>query len=192
MPRHAKTTTAAMMTNPEARLRSALTKRTKTELIDFVVQLAADDQRIVRQIDAHFQLEFSPSELAVLTRQAIAAATYYDKRDMNRNFVYDHDAYNTVKRNLSRLIQQGQMGLAMELSLELMEQGSEQVAMSDEGLMTEEIQACLQVVLQAVTMCNLPADRLLLWCHRMLENDQVGLICDRELHALREHLKASS
>ncbi len=192
MPRQAKTTTAAMMTDPETRLRSALTKRTKTELIDFVVQLAADDPRIVRQIDAHFQLKFSPPELAVLTRQAIAAATYYDKRDNNRNFVYDHDAYDMVKRNLSRLIQHGQMPLAMELSLELMEQGSEQVAMSDEGLMTDEIQACLQVVIQAVATRTLPADRLLLWCHQMREKDQVGFICDRELHVLREHLKASS
>jgi hypothetical protein len=173
-------------------LRQALTKRTKTELIDFFVQLATDDPAVLRQIDAHFQLEFSPSELAVLTRQAIAAATRYDKRDMNRNFVYDHDAYDTVKRNLSRLIEQGQMGLAMELSLDLMEHGSEQVAMSDEGLTTEEIQACLQVVIQAAASCDLPADKLLLWCHRMLENDQVGLICDRELHALRKHLKACS
>jgi hypothetical protein len=172
-------------------LRSALTKRTKTELIDFVVQLAADDQRIVRQIEAHFQLEFSPPELAVLTRQAIAAATYYDKRDNNRNFLYDHEAYDTVKRNLSRLIQHGQMPLAMELSLELMDQGSEQVAMSDEGLMTEEIQACLQVVIQAVATRTLPADRLLHWCHQMREKDQVGFICDRELHVLCEHLKAS-
>ena len=189
MPRHAK---ADLTTEPEACLRPALTKRTKTELIDFLVQLAADDPAVLRQIDAHFRLKFPPQELVVLTRQAIAAATRYDKRDVNRNFAYDHDAYDTVKRNLSRLIEQGQIPLAMELSLELMEQGSEQVAMSDEGLMTEEIQACLQVVIQAAASCDLPADKLLLWCHRMLENDQMGFICDRELHALREHLKASS
>ena len=38
----------------------------------------------------------------------------------------------------------------MELSLELMKQGSYQVEMSDEGLMTEDIEDCLNVVLKAL------------------------------------------
>ena len=53
------------------------------------------------------------------------------------DYDYDHAAYSQVKRNLGRLIDQGQLRLAMELSLELMKQGSYQAEMSDEGLMTE-------------------------------------------------------
>lgn len=45
------------------------------------------------------------------------------------------------------MIEQGELRLAMELSLELMKQGSNQVEMSDEGLMTDDIEACLRVVL---------------------------------------------
>ena len=56
--------------------------------------------------------------------QAIADATDFDERDINRNFAYDHAAYGEVKRNLSRLIDLGQLRLAMELSLELMKEGS--------------------------------------------------------------------
>ena len=44
----------------------------------------------------------------------------------------------------------------MELSLELMKQGSCQVEMSDEGLMTYDIEECLQVVVAALKKCDLP------------------------------------
>ena len=46
----------------------------------------------------------------------------------------------------------------MELSLELMNRGSYQVEMSDEGMMTEDIEECLQVVVKAVGKSDLPAD----------------------------------
>ena len=65
----------------------------------------------------------------------VADATDFDERDINRNFDYDYEAYAEVKRNLSRLIDLGELRLALELSLELMKQGSYQVEMSDEGLM---------------------------------------------------------
>ncbi len=70
------------------------------------------------------ELEAPPQELAATTRQAIADATDFDERDINRNFSYDYEAYGEVKRNLSRLIDLGELHLAMELSLELMKQGS--------------------------------------------------------------------
>ena len=47
----------------------------------------------------------------------------------------------------------------MELSLELMKQGSYQVEMSDEGLMTDDIEECLRVVVQALKKCDLPPER---------------------------------
>ena len=119
-----------------ARLRKALAKRTKGDLVEVLVELAREDRKILRQLDARFELEAPPKELAAATRQAIADATDFDERDINRNFSYDYAAYEGVKRNLSRLVDLGQLRLAMELSLELMKQGSHQVEMSDEGLMT--------------------------------------------------------
>jgi hypothetical protein len=173
------------------RLHKALAKRKKDELIDILVELARDDRNVLRQLDARFELEAPPQELVVATRQAIADATDFDERDINRNFDYDYAAYDAVKRNLSRLVGLGQFRLAMELSLELMDQGSYQVEASDEGLMTEDIEECLKVVIQALRKCDLPASELVAWCRDMLKKDRVGFICEEDLKALRHDLEAS-
>jgi hypothetical protein len=168
-----------------------LAKRTKKELIDVLVELARDDRNVLRQLDARFELEAPRRELVVATRQAIADATDFDERDINRNFSYDDAAYDAVKRNLSRLVGLGQLRLAMELSLELMDQGSYQVEMSDEGLMTDDIEECLKVVIQALRKCDLPASELMAWCRGMLKKDRVGFICKEQLKALQADLEAS-
>lgn len=172
------------------RLHKALAKRTKAELIDVLVELARDDRNVLRQLDARFELEAPPQELVVATRQAIADATDFDEREINRNFSYDYAAYEAVKRNLSRLVGLGQLRLAMELSLELMDKGSYQVEMSDEGLMTDDVEECLKVVIQALRKCNLPTSELIAWCREMLKKDRVGFICQEELKALRHDLEA--
>lgn len=174
------------------RLRQALAKRTKDELLDILVELAREDRNILRRLDARVELASPPQELAAATRQAIADATNFDERDVNRNFSYDYEAYGEVKRNLSRLIELGELHLARELSLELMQQGSCQVEMSDEGFMTQDIEECLQVVLQALKKCSLPPDEVVAWCAGMTKSDRVGFICDRDLDALRNHFLSLS
>lgn len=181
---------AVKTTNLAPRLRKALAKRTKDELLDVLVELAEEDRDIFRRLATRMELETPPPELAAATRQAIADATDFDERDINRNFSYDYEAYGEVKRNLCRLIDLGELHLAMELSLELMKQGSCQVEMSDEGLMTEDIEECLRVVLQALQECDLPPDEVVAWCAGMIKSDCVGCICDRDLGALRNHCKA--
>jgi hypothetical protein len=173
------------------RLHKALAKRRKDELIDVLVELARDDRNVLRRLDARFELEAPPQELVAATRQAIADAADFDEREINRNFSYDYAAYDAVKRNLSRLVGLGQLRLAMELSLELMDQGSYQVEMSDEGLMTDEIEECLKVVVQALRNCALPASESLAWCRDMLKKDRVGFICEKQLKSLQHDLEAS-
>ena len=107
-------------TDAPKRLRTALAKCTKDELIDILVEFANEDRNVLRRLDARFELEAPPKELVAATRRAIADATDFDERDINRNFSYDYEAYSEVKRNLSRLIELGQLRPAMELSLELM------------------------------------------------------------------------
>jgi hypothetical protein len=173
------------------RLRKVLAKRRKHELIDVLVELARDDRTVLRQLDARFELEAPPEELVAATRQAIADATDFDERDINHNFSYDYAAYEAAKRHLSRLVGLGQLRLAMELSLELMDQGSYQVEMSDEGLMTDDIEECLKVVIQGLRSCELPVSEVLAWSRDMLEKDRVGFICEEQLKALRHDLEAS-
>jgi len=173
-----------------AQLRKALAKRGKAELVDVLLELAQADRRILRQLTARFDVAAPPGELVAATRQAIADATYFDKREINRNFDYDYEAYGEVKRNLGRLIDAGQLRLAMQLSVELMKQASYQVEMSDEGMMTQDIEECLGVVLNALKKPDLPADEVIAWCSAMLDNDRGGFIAREPLRSLRTHFQA--
>jgi hypothetical protein len=84
-------------------LRKALTKRTKTELIDVLMEIAAEDRGIIRRLAARFELEAPPQELVVARRQAIADATHFDERDINRNFHYDLRSLRGGKAELDPL-----------------------------------------------------------------------------------------
>jgi len=177
--------------NAARRLRSALARRTKAELIDALADLARDDRAVLRQLAVRFKLQQPPDELVAMTRQAIADATVFDGRDINRNFSYDDEAYRQVQQNLCRLIDLGKLGLAMELSLELMAAGSYQVEMSDEGLMTDDIVACFEPVLEALQDCGLPAAEIAGWCAEMISSDRTGFICEEKLRALRRRFATS-
>jgi hypothetical protein len=178
--------------DPTAELRAALTRRKKAELVDVLMELAQADRGVLRQLTARFDVAATPDDLVAATRQAIADATAFDKRDINRNFAYDYQAYREVKRNLGRLIGAGHLRLAMPLALELMKRGSYQVEMSDEGLMTEDIEDGLNVVLEALRECDLPAAEVIAWCSAMLENDRIGVIAREPLQALRNHFQAAT
>src|SRR5262245_2976812 len=91
-----------------APLRRALSRRKKAELVDTLLELAQADRGVLRQLTARFDVPAAPDELVAATHQAIADATAFDRRDINRNFAYDYEAYDEVKRNLGRLIGSGQ------------------------------------------------------------------------------------
>jgi murein L,D-transpeptidase YcbB/YkuD len=172
---------------PPAELRQTLTKRKKSELVDFLMELAQADRGVLRRLTCRFDMASSPAELISATHQAIADATAFDVRDMNRNFSYDHAAYAAVQRNLVRLIASGQLRQALPLALELMKRGSLQVEMSDERLMAEEIEDCLNVVIAALRTSDLPASEVLAWCSSLLAHDRVGFIAHEPLESLRTH-----
>jgi hypothetical protein len=171
-------------------LRRALAKRTKDELMNLLIELASEDRQVLRRLAGRIELNVPINELVAATRLAIADATDFDERDINCNFDYDYEAYEEVKRNLSRLIDRGEVRPGMELSLELMDQGSQQVEMSDEGLMAQDIEDCLNVVIQALKKQPLPPSEAIGWCQEMLFRDRVGFICERELQALKSHFEA--
>lgn len=166
------------------RLRTALAKRTKAELVDVIMEVAEQDRGVMRWLEARFGGETPAKELIEATHQAIADATDFDEREINYNFDYDYEAYLAVKRNFERLIKMGHLPETMELSLELMEQGSHQVEMSDEGLMTEDIEECLRVVIEAIEKSGVPAKDVTAWCAAMAKKDRVGCIADEQLQSL--------
>ena len=175
-----------------AQLRRALSRRKKAELVDTLLELAQADRGVLRQLTARFDVAAAADELVAATRQAIADATAFDERDINRNFNYDYEAYQEVKRNLGRLIDAGQLQAAMRLALELMKQGSYQVEMSDEGLMTQDVEDGLAVVLTALAKSDLPAAEVIAWCSAMLDTDRVGFIARESLQSLRSRAQATA
>jgi hypothetical protein len=175
-----------------AELRRALARRTKAALVDVLLELAQADRGILRQLTARFDVATAPNRLVAETRQAIADATVFDPRDIDHNFDYDDAAYREVQRNLGRLIAAGQLPLAMQLALELMKHGSYQVEMSDEGMMTADIEDGLKVVLKALEKCDLPAADILAWCTAMREHDRVGFIASKPLESLRKRFQAAA
>src|SRR5437763_8438494 len=106
-----------------APLRRALSRRKKAELVDTLLELAQADRAILRQLTARFDVAAAPDELVAATRQAVADATDFDTRDINRNFDYNYGAYSDVKRDLARLIDSGELHRAVQLALELMKRG---------------------------------------------------------------------
>jgi hypothetical protein len=178
--------------NATTELRQALSRRKKSELVDALIELAQADRGGLRQLNARFDVAASPEELVALTRQAISDATAFDERDINRNFAYDYEAYAEVKRNLGRLIASGQSRLAMQLALELMKQGSYQVEMSDEGLMTDDIEDCLKVVIGSLAKSDVPAKEVIAWCAAMRASDRVGFVAEKPLDALRQRVEAAA
>ena len=191
-PKPKKAVPSRKQAGPGAELRQALARRKKAELVDALMELAEADRGMLRQLTTRFDVATAPDELVATTRQAIADATSFDVREINRNFAVDYAAYSEVKRNLGRLIGSGQLRLAMPLALELMKRGSYQVEMSDEGLMTEDIEECLNVVLEALRKCDLPAAEVIAWCTAMLENDRVGFIAREPLQSLRKRCQTSA
>jgi hypothetical protein len=194
MPRRQPTNPAPPRKRPasSAALRSALARRTKAELVEVLLELAQADRGVLRQLTARFDVAAAEDELIAVTRQAIADATAFDQRDMNRNFDYDDEAYREVKRNLSHLITSGHLRVAMQLAQELMQHGSYQVEASDEGMMTQDIEDCLKVVTKALLKCDMPAPVIITWCAAMRANDRVGFIAQKPLQFLQTHFETAA
>ena len=174
------------------RLRKTLAKQKKAELLDALVDMATGDRRVLRKLQARFEDVVSPDQLVQATRQAIVDATKVDMSRLNYNFSYDYGAYRTIQRNLKAMVDSTCFDQAMEQSVELIKIGSYQVEMSDEGLMTEDISACLTIVIEAASKSDLPAQQVIDWCNAMTRADGVGFICDRELASLLEQVKKNS
>ena len=166
-----------------------MTKRRKDELIEVVLDLARNNPATLRDLLARFEVQLSADGLVQATQRAIADATDFDRRQINHNFDYDYQAYESIQRNLKQLVAAGRIVDAMQLCLELMDQGSHQVEMSDEGLMADEIADCLKVVITALKKSDLPPIEIVKWCAAMTKSDRVGFICDEELKVLQKKFK---
>ncbi len=168
--------------SPSELIRSALSKCKKAELIDFLVEFSKEHLEVRRELETRLNVEKPVSLLVNDIEIAIALATDFDERRMNYNFDYDHESYEAVEKGLKKLIEHGELEEAKRLSLELMKRGSYQVACSDEGLMSYEIEDCLKPVIKAVKRTG--GEQAKQWAAEMIRADEGGFICDSELGKL--------
>jgi hypothetical protein len=113
---------------------------------------------------------------------AIDIATRVDEKRISYNFEFDRRAYEAVRRGLSQLVEKSGIEEAKALALKLMKKGSYRIECSDEGLMQEDIESCLRVVISAVGQS--PGGNE--WALEMRRRDRTGVICQRELALLAE------
>lgn len=181
MTRRAKSTKNARKVEPSPSelIRQALSKCKKADLIDLLVEFSKQCLDVRRELEARLNVEKPVSLLVKDIEIEIGLATDFDERRMNYNFDYDHESYEAVEKGLKKLIEHGELEEAKRLSLELMKRGSYQVACSDEGLMSYEIEDCLKPVIKAVKRTG--GEQAKQWAAEMIRADEGGFICDSEL-----------
>ncbi len=160
-----------------------LRKQTKATLIEMMLMIAKEHPVVSRDLEVRLEVEKPVDLLVSDVSSSIDRATDFDERWMNYNFDVDWQAYAEVRKGLLKLVDLGQLEYAKSLALKLMKDGSYQVACSDEGLMTDEINECLRPVIRAVKTAG--GEGAARWANEMHIADQVGFICDKELAQLR-------
>ena len=167
---------------------AALKKQSKESLVKMLMQFASSDRVMLRELEFELDIHAPDDQIISQTRQAIADATYFDEDDYNTNFDYDSRAYELVEKNFRKLVQMKAWADVMNLSLELLRDGSAQAEASDEADMASDIEDCLKPVIKALANTNLPRKVIVDWCDQMKLADKIGCICVRELVSLRQSL----
>lgn len=161
-------------------LRVALARRKKVDLIELLLRLAEEEKSCSWILERELGLDKPIALLVHDIEVAMKLATKVDELRHNYNFDYDCCAYEAIHFGLAQLIEKNALVEATALALELMRAGSHQIECSDEGLMREEIEGCLRLVIAAVAGASDASD----WALEMHGCDRVGFLCDSELKAL--------
>ena len=154
----------------------------KPGLVACLTELAESIPEVWLHLESRLKLEpRAIGDVVERARSAIARATDFDDRQTNCNFDYDSAAYEQVERCFRQIVKMGDLETAMELAESLLSEGSHQVEMSDEGLMWDEIESCLDIVFNAVARSSMPPEKLLAWAARLEVIDRVGLYSQPQL-----------
>ena len=89
-----------------------------------------------------------------------------------------------MKRNFKTLIKDARWNEVCDLALILMKQGSQQAESSHQGLMVNDIEECLNIILNKIKKSTLTWGQIEKWAVKMLEIDRIGCISIDELQEL--------
>lgn len=160
----------------------SLRKLKKDKLITLLMNLAMSATAPRWLLEANLEIPKTVDLIVYDLRDAIQIATHVDHRRLNYNFHYSSDAYEEVARGFVALIDKKELTAAKDIAVEFLAKASYQVECSDEGMMVEEIEACLSPVLIAV-MNDEPLAAIS-WANAMKTADRTGFICDSQFKKL--------
>ncbi|WP_028318241.1 SWIM zinc finger family protein [Desulfobulbus elongatus] len=161
-----------------AKVRKLLADKSREELLDMVVRLAADFPAVERALLEAEHLKSGRIEPVVralrreighLTDEPAWSSPWSDERDI--------PDFSHVRQQFATLLAAGHADALLELGDELWRRGTEQVEQSDdEGETGEAIAGCMDIVLRALPCSSLPRATQLLWVIDRLLEDQYGLL----------------
>ena len=159
----------------------ALRFQGKEQLVQILTKLCVENIQARWSIEAELEMS-KPVELILLDiREAIRRATQVDEKRINHNPPVDWEAYAEVKRLMEMLVSVGASDEAMEIAIHFMGEASRQIEYSDEGMMLEEVEACLQPILDSLK--DFDERQRALWSLRMQAADRVGFVCHDKLQS---------
>lgn len=157
------------------RMTASLAGLSKEELISFVCEASLRWPALCRHVLMETEQDQPLTGLIGDIQAAIRAATFIPKEKLNRNFDYDVEEYEQVRIGLRKLMRLGHISEAMDLAIELLEAGNSQVEASDEGMMTEEIVECVNVVTEVVDFSGNATERQA-WANRLAYSDYLSIL----------------
>ena len=184
-----KSKSAKPTANLQVEIAKALTKQSKKFLVDWIMEIAGDNPNLLRRLTQEFSIEISTNDLVADTRKAIADATDFDERETNYNFDFDYQAYVTTAKNFEKLLKADRWDELLPLTLELMDKGSYQMQMSDEGMMLDDIDDCFASVIESMYDSHLSVSVRSQWCEAMLKADRTQCISTGPLKSLLDSLR---
>jgi len=161
-----------------ARVRKVLADKSREDLVDIVVRLAANFPAVERALLEAEQLKSGRIEPLVRSlRREIHNLADKDAWSNPWSGECDLPDYSHVRQQFALLLTAGHADVLLELGDELWHQGSEQVEQSDDGGVTgTAIAECLDIALQALPRSSLSKAEQLLWVIDRLPEDDYGLL----------------
>ena len=145
--------------------RALLKKFTKAQLIEWAIEIFADDASFFDTLPGTEQPAKAPPDkiIAELRQQIRKTTSDRGWRNYWNNRGYTPD-YSPIKTQLEKLLRGGHTEVVLELGEELLTLGNKQVEESnDEGETATELFGCLDLVMKALTKSQRPSAEKMIW-----------------------------
>ena len=148
-------------------LATTLNRTKKAEIVGLIMQLADKTPDVAAWFEMQLNISKSKGDQIFDIERDIEIASFVPKHLINHNLPVDFEAYGRIEHGLQNLIEAGHLAFAMELAEKHMRTGSNQVEMSDEGLMVDAIVDCLCVVARAAKSAKITDEQRSRWMSAM-------------------------